>query len=127
MIENAETPSSTLRTQSEMMAKMLYNLKYLNITSNENQSMSQANMIPIFMEDQKDHDDTFASRDMSLLLITSIEYRDATSTSVYSRDMTLVSMVNQSPSDNREMIHTSVDIRDAYVDGSENCNASTSD
>ena len=42
--------------------------------------MSQANMTPVFMEDQKDHDDTFASKDMSLLLITSIEYRDVTST-----------------------------------------------
>ena len=79
--------------------------------------MLQANTIPVFMEDQKDHDDTFASRDMSLLSMTSIEYRDATSTSVYSCDMTLVSMVNQSPSDNREMIHTSVDIRDACVNG----------
>ena len=94
--------------------------------------MSQANMIPIFMEDQKDHDDTFASRDMSLLSMTSIEYRDATSTSVCPRDMTLVSMVNQSP-DNREMTHTSVDIREMMLvsmvnlSPSKNCNALTSD
>ncbi|RGB38744.1 hypothetical protein C1646_521585 [Rhizophagus diaphanus] len=153
MIENVESSSSTTN-QSEEDGKGKYaksTEKKIIMISNDNQStsqnMSQAqnsntqmicqnNTVLGPVNDQKsfkDHDDTFASKDMSLVSMigpTSIERHDTTSTSVCPCDMTLVSIVNQSPSGNHEITNTSVDAQDMTLASmvglppSENCHTS---
>ncbi|GBB96508.1 hypothetical protein RclHR1_02770010 [Rhizophagus clarus] len=151
MIEGVESSSSTSKNESSKVNKGKYAESPDNIISNDNQStsqnmsqaqnsntqMNQNNTTPEPMNDQqllKDRVDTFAPKDMSLVSTigpTSIEYRDTTSTSMCPCDMTLVSMVNQSPSSgNHEITNTSVDVRDmtlaSMIDPSpsENCHIS---
>ena len=99
-----------------------------NVSQAQNSNMQLICQYNTTLGDQqsfKDCDDTFASRDMSLVSMISPEYRDATSTSVCPRDMTLVSMVNQSPSDNHEITRMYVqDMTLASVVPSENCHTS---
>ncbi|CAB4475717.1 unnamed protein product [Rhizophagus irregularis] len=152
MIENVESSSSTTN-QSEEDGKGKYaestekKIMISNDSQSTSQNMSQAqnsntqmicqnNTVLGPVNDQKsfkDHDDTFASKDMSLVSMigpTSIGRHDTTSTSVCPCDMTLVSMVNQSPSGNHEITNTSVDAQDMTLASmvglppSENCHTS---